>query len=786
MTRAYTKASQHDEDRENYADPTEKKWTKKKFPDTTAPMSLGDQVSNNTNPVHNYSPSTMIDVSSSTSKFVINPFSQFDAGEDFAPTGWTDSSSHPALTNNDIHSFEIDKGEVEGSRKIWWNALLVAFVMALSVTVVVLSIENQQYQQQSTQHLSSSSSSSSTAASRSAAYADWSAFYTQSSRGIVATDVGHCSDIGRDILVRGGNAIDAAVAATLCVGVLSPASSGIGGGCYILIHKQHHSTNQSGQHVRRNRHTQFHTSKTRNMNYFIANNGSIVSNNDGSAAVDNPEDMEWLGQDVFIDSREVAPGEAHPSMFQNFPLRAQNGGMAVATLGEVKGLYHAHSLYGSGKLSWRELVLPAVELAKDWVISRQLESYILDNAQYLFSEDYPGLSKLFLKQHKKSGKWVLKQAGDHVQQPKLAETLMAIAEQGSDYLYSTMASTLAREIQNAGGIVTTKDITDFRPTISKPLSADISGYRYLGVGGSSSGGIVVIGLLSYMFSYAQPMFSIGSLYYHRLVEGMKHVFAMRLSLGDPDFVDVADVYNALLNSVYMNLLRANTSDDHVMPSLSDYGGRFNLNAAPTNDAGTTHISVLDEEGNAVSITSTINTFFGSKVVSPSTGILFNNQMDDFSIPGASNYFGLAPSPLNYPQPYKKPLSSMSPSIVLDNRGRVRLIGGASGGPKIITATAQVILNYLGRGMDILSAVVAPRLHSQLLPDHVQVEDRITLSKKKLALGDDVIAMLKSKGHHDVVKYNDILGVSQWIVVDPDTGLMEGVSDPRKDGRPAGV
>lgn len=282
--------------------------------------------------------------------------------------------------------------------------------------------------------------------------------------------------------------------------------------------------------------------------------------------------------------------------------------------------------------------------------------------------------------------------------------------------------------------------------------------------------------------------SIGNLYYHRLAEAFKHVFAIRLNLGDPDYVNTTDARNALLDLNYMTRLQKETSDDNVLP-LDEYGGIYNITRANSLvvDHGTTHLSVIDSYGNAVALTSTINTYFGSKVMSSITNMLYNNEMDDFSIPGTSNYFGLAASPYNYPAPFKRPLSSMSPSFVYDKENKLRLVGGASGGPRIITATAQVILNYFGKGLDILDAVIAPRLHSQLLPNTLYIENNTQLLSTLLfghsiELSDDILKVLHQKNHF-TNKTTDV-GITQFIVVDVDTNTLKAVSDPRKGGLPS--
>jgi gamma-glutamyltranspeptidase/glutathione hydrolase/leukotriene-C4 hydrolase len=550
-------------------------------------------------------------------------------------------------------------------------------------------------------------------------------YMATSSIGAVATDTLDCSVIGTNILNLGGNAVDAAIASALCVGVLSPASSGIGGGCYILIH------------------------------------------------------MNDTGDREFIDSREFAPAGATNSMFESDPIKAQNGGLAIAVIAELKGLYSAHERHGSGIISWSDLVMPASIIAEKSIISSELASYIIKSESELLSGNYTGLSDLYLNSNGE-----LKVEGDIVERPIFANTLKLIAEHGPDYIYKTMASTLAQEIQDAGGIVTTNDILNYTINIQEPINTNVMGHVYVGSSGSSSGGAVVGGILKFVEGYLDPLVSQGGIYYHRLAEAMNHAFAIRISLGDPAFVNTTGPIDALLSENYMGELRGITSDTHCL-SLIEYGGKYNYTHASIEDHGTTHLSVVDSKGNAVALTSTINTYFGSKVVSPSTGIIFNNQMDDFSIPNSANYFGLHPSPVNYPEPGKRPLSSMSPSLVLDSSGsKVRLIGGGSGGPRIITATVQVILNFIGLGMDLLSAVTEPRIHTQLFPQYVDVEDHYLVSGLKIQASSLVYKSLLNR-YHNITHHNGSMGVSQFISIDPDSNLITAVSDPRKGGIPSG-
>lgn len=278
----------------------------------------------------------------------------------------------------------------------------------------------------------------------------FSQFSVSSDDGVVATDNSICSKVGATILQRGGNAVDAAISSAFCLGVINPASSGIGGGCYILLYNA------------------------------------------------------TSGNSVFIDSREYAPSNSHKDMFVSDPMLAQDGGLAIAIMGETKGLYEAYLNHGSGNISWYDLVAPAAEMAKDWIVSPLLEVELNEISSQLKSKKFPLLNSLYLRadgSHKRTG--------DHVYQPLLSETLYHIASEGPDYLYKTMAATIASEIQENGGIVTADDISSYSVHKSKPIHSSIFGHEYLGVGGSSSGGAVIAGILEFMNGYSQPLVSQG-------------------------------------------------------------------------------------------------------------------------------------------------------------------------------------------------------------------------------------------------------------------------------------
>lgn len=551
---------------------------------------------------------------------------------------------------------------------------------------------------------------------------------TSPALGIVAADSFTCSQIGVAILRKGGNAVDSAAATALCQGVVSPASSGLGGGAHIVFY---------------------------------------------DAATKTAK---------FIDSRETAPAASMPDMFDADPQLSQDGGKAVATLAELKGIYQLQQAHGL--LAWRECTEPAARLAERYEVSAELASMLADSevVAYMQSGAYPALEALF-----RNADGSIKRQGDFVTNTKLAHTLDQIGLHGSDYLYETMAPTLAAEVQAAGGVLTVEDLQAYTVLEHEPITVQIMGHTLYSASGSSSGGAAVAGILEFMDGFAQPLASEGLVYNHRLVEAMKNAFAVRLNLADPLFVNTTGPIGALTSKTFMSQLRNAMSDTGVLP-LASYGGKFGLNEARRylpEDHGTSHMVVVDRSGNAVSLTSTVNTYFGSKVVSPSTGIVFNNQMDDFSNSHSANYFGLAPSASNLPGPGKRPLSSMSPSILIDSNSRVRLVGGASGGPRIITATAQVILNTIGRGYDILQAVVSPRLHSQLLPDTVYVEQHQLISGLSITSPPNIAEDLKKRGHN-ITEWAHSMGVNQFVAIDPDTGYMTAVSDPRKSGRPAAI
>ena len=280
-------------------------------------------------------------------------------------------------------------------------------------------------------------------------------------------------------------------------------------------------------------------------------------------------------------------------MYNNDPITAQNGPLAIAIPAEVKGLYEAYNRYGSNRISWNDLVMPAADLARQgWVIADDVAAEIKVIEPYIISGEYNELAKQYMKMD-----GTIKEAGDIVRQPILANTLEEIAKNGPDYIYKTMSEVLANEIQAAGGIITKEDFEEYEPLLHEPIRTTFMGHTYVGASGSSSGGVAVAGILKFMEGYDEPLASLGDLYYHRLAEAYKHIFAMRTHLADPTFHNITDLVDAFLSTSYMDALRDMTNDNIIL-DIDKYGGFYNYKSN-LKDSGTTHLSVIDKDGNAV-------------------------------------------------------------------------------------------------------------------------------------------------------------------------------------------
>ncbi len=536
-------------------------------------------------------------------------------------------------------------------------------------------------------------------------------------KGMVASDNPRASEVGRDILKAGGNATDAAIATALALGVLQPFASGIGAGGFMLVRD---GTKQT--------------------------------------AVNTPN-IE------VIDYRETAPSKASRDMFirngKAVAELSQTGGLAIAVPGEIKGFYLAHQRHG--KLPWAKIVAPAQRLAEQGAPVGPLLSQVLKASQRSILAA-PTMLPVFAPQGK------LLSEGDFLRQPKLGQTLALIAQKGPEGFYQgKVAQGLAKDIQEAGGLLTEQDLARYEAKVRKPIQGQYRGLELYTMPPPSSGGAILVEILNILEGYdlsALGQNSSASL--HLITEAMKHGFSDRAQvMGDTDFVQVP--IEKLISKAYAADLRKRIDQKTKAPE--SYGGFSQVNAAAI-DHGTSHLSVADSQGNVVAMTNTINLSFGSKLLSPSTGILLNDQMDDFSAqPGVPNAFGLVGNAANAIAPGKRPLSSMSPTLVF-KQGKPYLILGASGGPMIITATLQTFLNVVDYGLEVRAAVESPRIHHQWKPDRISIEKEFP---------QDVLDGLKQRGHE--LKTVDELGAVQIIQLKD--GKFYGASDPRKLGFPAG-
>ncbi len=527
--------------------------------------------------------------------------------------------------------------------------------------------------------------------------------------GMVASDNAIASQVGARILADGGDAADAAVATALVLGVVQPFASGIGGGGFAVVWR--------------------------------------TDEKKGYA----------------LDFREVAPAGASKDMYLDaagevIPGASTRGPRAAGVPGEVAGLWALHQAHG--RLPWAKVVEPALRLARDGFPAPALLAERARDKQAELAER-PALAAVFLPRGEPIAE------GATVKRPALAATLAAVAKGGAEAFYrGPVAKKLAAAIKADGGLITADDLAGYATKVRPVVETTWRGQRILSMPPPSSGGAVLIEVLRVLEGDdLDAMGHNSSAYIHRLAEALKHAFADRARvMGDPDFTPVP--VDQLIGDAARDRVREAFDPAHTL-ARDAYGAPNGLPA----DGGTSHFSVIDRWGNAVALTTTVNTSFGSMYVAGATGVLMNDQMDDFvSKPGVPNAYGLVGRAANAIAPGKRPLSSMTPTIVLKD-DKVVLVVGGSGGPTIITGTLQVLLNILAFDMDPLAAVQAPRIHHQWVPEVLLLESEIPM---------DVVDALKARGHQ--VKVVDRFNAVQAIEVDG--AVMRGASDPSKLGAPA--
>ena len=526
-------------------------------------------------------------------------------------------------------------------------------------------------------------------------------------QGMVSTSHALATEVALQILKDGGNAVDAAVTAGFALAVTQPRSGNIGGGGFMLI-----------------------------------------APGDGAA----PE---------AIDYRETAPAAATEDLFldddgnvvQN---RSRFTHKAAGVPGTVAGL--ALALERHGSISLKQALAPAIKLASDGFIVPRRFNEGLEQARERMTL-WPATLKTFYKED--GSAW---QSGERFRQPELAATLQRIADQGTDGFYrGETARLIAEEMARHDGLITEADLAGYKPVVRTPVHGTYRGYDIYSMSPPSSGGVHIVQILNLMEGFPIAEFGHNSASaIHYMAEAMKLAYADRTQyLGDTDFVDVPVA--GLISKGYAEELRGTIRAEEARPASEIKPGQPAAYESPE----TTHFSVVDRWGNAVSNTYTINFSYGSGITVAGAGFLLNNEMDDFSAkPGVPNAYGLIGGAANKIEPGKRMLSSMSPTVVRKD-GRNFLVTGSPGGSRIITTTLQVIMNVIDHGMNIQSAVSVPRIHHQWLPDQIRIEQGISA---------DTVKLLENKGH--TVVTDSAMGAIQSIMIGED-GTLYGGADPRR-------
>lgn len=532
--------------------------------------------------------------------------------------------------------------------------------------------------------------------------------------GMVATDAPIATHVGATVLRNGGNAVDAAVATAFALAVVLPAAGNLGGGGFLVVHMGD-------------------------------------------------------GREAALDFRETAPGAATRDMYiganGHADERSITGQLAAGVPGSVAGLWEAHERYGSRP--WAELIAPAIALAEQgFVVDSDFAGAIHGDSARL--AHFPASAALFLP----GGR--VPRPGEHWRNPDLAAVLRGISADGPKGFYTgRTAELIESEMRLGHGVMTRKDLASYQAKWREPISFTYRGHKVISMPPPSSGGITMALVAHELARFdvrASGWHSPQSL--HLFAEGMRRGFAVRNAmLGDPDFVSIPTA--TLLSQAYADSLSASIVEGRASPSASIRVG----GGAAVEGHQTTHFSVMDGQGGAAALTTTLNGSFGAAVVVPGTGMLLNDEMDDFtSEPGRPNMFGLVQGKANAIAPGKRMLSSMTPTIVLGDDGKPLLVTGAQGGPTIITTTFQIMSNVLDYDMDISTAVRAPRVHHQHLPDALEYEEGGLTSATLDALRAMGYTVAPVSPHGD-------LGFAASIL--RRKGEVHGASDPRVHGAAEG-
>jgi gamma-glutamyltranspeptidase/glutathione hydrolase len=548
---------------------------------------------------------------------------------------------------------------------------------------------------------------------------------THASHAIVTSVHELASRAGVEMLRSGGNAVDAAVATGFALAVVHPQAGNLGGGGFLLLRNA-------------------------------------------------------TGETHFIDFREKAPAAATENMYLDaqgnvLPESSKDssvvGYKSVGVPGSVAGLVYAEKKYG--KLSLEKVIAPAIKLARDGFPLAYEDTHDLKD-EYL--AQFPESKRIF----QRDGNYY--QPGELLKQPELARTLERIAKDPDDFYHGAMARELAAAIHKGGGLVTAVDLAAYEVREREPIRGSYHGYDIISAPPPSSGGVALVEILNILEGFDLAKLGNRSAdAIHLEAEAFRRAFYDRTDfMGDPDFskVPVAQLIDKKYAAAWRDSIdpkHASVSKDLRRPAFGELErvaqSRLTAIREPEN---TTHYSVVDTEGNAVSVTTTLNDSFGSRVTAEGLGFLLNDEMDDFAAKqGVPNAYGLIQGPANAIGPGKRPLSAMTPTIVLKD-GKLFLVLGSPGGPTIITTVANILIGVIDFSLDIQEAVNAPRFHNQWLPDGILVEDR---------LSPDTMNVLRSKGHK--LKVEHFWGDGECIMVDPKTGERLGASDGRNNGKAVG-
>jgi gamma-glutamyltranspeptidase / glutathione hydrolase len=536
---------------------------------------------------------------------------------------------------------------------------------------------------------------------------------------MVASTERVASEIGVEVMKRGGNAVDAAVAVAFALAVVYPSAGNLGGGGFMMIRLS-----------------------------------------DGRATA--------------IDYRETAPAKATRDMYVGADgelIKGEEssvlGYRAAGTPGTVAGMAMALKKYGSGKLTWAELIEPARKLAADGFVVTHRTEKLLAGAHDIL-ERFADSRRIFLR----DGKFY--REGEMLRQPELAATLARLQKKGPREFYEgETARLIAEEMERHRGLITADDLREYRPKERVPLRGNYRGHEIISMPPPSAGGAVLIEMLNILEGFdLKKLQPFSSEYYHLLVEAMRRAYADRAEyMGDADFVSVPAA--GMIEKSYAERQRSTIKLDRATPSSEIGAGK----PAGHESTQTTHFTIVDPAGNAVSNTYTLNGWFGSGVVAKGTGVLLNNEMDDFtSKPGVPNLYGAIQSERNAIAPRKRPLSSMTPTFVLRPEGSLYFAIGSPGGTTITNTVLQVITGVIDHGMSIQAAIDAPHIHHQWQPDEIQDEP--------LGLSPETRRALESRGHHFAATSQNMSDL-QGVMIEEKTNMRLGGSDSRQDGAAVG-